>query len=669
MYARFLATTLLVAASAPSAIFAATPDTSPIKEVRLSSGGLAEVLRAAVVNQDGVVRLEVPLEQVDDILKTLVLNNDSAVIADLSLVGPQPLSETFKGLPVTAESLASVPALLNAIQGAMVTVTSQGKTVQGQVLGVEPRTAADGAEAYLLSVLSGAGTIATLELAPDAMVTVDDERIRDKLVQAASAIARAKNDRSRAIQIKVKGNGAQRVDLSYVVAAPIWKTAYKVVAGEDGKARLQAWAVLENASGEDWRNVKIILSSAEPVTLSQRLHQWYWRDRMDLPVNTAANAVPEADTGNLTKRAQAQRAASYAAAARMQAPRPAPVAVAAEAAPDRILTQHYGGGAIDRDSQSTATESDVSATFELPGTYDVANGDTLSIPILDAEIPASMVSLYRAGGQERHPVAALMLTNDTGVSLPAGILTIYDARSGYAGDAQLAGLPGADTRLASFAIDRKVTVTEDRKPVDEITEVKVVDGMLRLTQKARYVTDYTVAGAMDAPRTVIIEHPVRSGWTFSSPASDGKTATHHRLKVTVDKGASQTVQAVEEQLRRDTIAIADTEPEALLAWSASSTDRVLSAKLVELSEARQKQMAAQRALDQWEDARERLVSEQARIRENLRAVPASSDLSSRYLTQLEATENELRALAGKRETLEGELHQLEGKVRGILRTF
>src|SRR5690606_31233968 len=109
-------------------------------------------------------------------------------------------------------------------------------------------------------------------------------------------------------------------------------------------------------------------------------------------------------------------------------------------------------------------------------------------------------------------------------------------RTGYVGDAQLLGLPNDDTRLASFATDRKVSITEDRKPVDEVVEIKLVDGMLRMTQKSRIVTRYTVSGALDGERSVVIEHPVRSGWTFSSPDSDGKTATHHRLKTNVAAG-------------------------------------------------------------------------------------------------------------------------------------
>jgi hypothetical protein len=656
---------LFVASFTPITVWAAT-ESGHIREIRLSSGGLAEVVREAPVNASGVINLEVPLDQVDDILKSAVLLSDKASATGLSLVGPQPLSESFKGLPFGVDALSSVPALLTAIQGASVTVESNGKTVQGVVLGVEYRPGVEGVQHALLSLLTPTGTVATLELARDASVTIDDPALRAKLVQATAAIARAKNDRSRTIAIHVNGMKNDKVDLSYVVAAPIWKTAYKVVSDANGKARLQAWTVLENASGEDWDDIKIVLTSADPVTLTQPLHQWYWKNRTNVPVNTASAYVPSADTGNLSSRNQAKAIMAEAAlatrsrslAARPAAPMPSPASVA-----------NYGGAASSAEDRAVSNESDISATFELPGVFSVANGDTLSVPIVDVEIPASMVSLYRADSGVEHPVAAMMLENKAGVSLPPGILTVYDTKTGYVGDAQLSGIPVDDTRLASFATDRKVSITQDVKPVDEVIEAKFVDGLLRLTQKSRLVTSYVVTGALDGDRTVVIEHPIHAGWEFSSPNSDGKTSTHQRLKVALAKGEQKTVQAVDERLRRDTVSVADVSSDAFLNWSASSTNKALAAKLAQLADARKQEVEARAALGRWDEARERLESEQNRIRQNLGAVPANSDLATRYLKQLDNSENELRTLAGQRVALEENVVRVEGQVQQLLRAM
>ncbi len=52
---------------------------------------------------------------------------------------------------------------------------------------------------------------------------------------------------------------------------PLWKPSYRIIVDAKGTARLQAWAVLENACGEDWHGVSISLTSGKPVTLRREL--------------------------------------------------------------------------------------------------------------------------------------------------------------------------------------------------------------------------------------------------------------------------------------------------------------------------------------------------------------------------------------------------------------
>lgn len=662
-----VAAILLLSASFPAISLA--DDNGAIRAITLSSGGLAQVSRSADVNRDGVIRLEVPLDQVDDILKSLVVNGAAGSVAGMSLAGPQPLQETFKGLPFSLEALSSVPSLLTSMQGARVSVTSGGKTVEGSILGIEARKANEKATAHLLTVIDKDGAVETLALGEDASVRFDDPDTRAKLAKAVTAVARGKNDRTRAIDIKVNGaKNSGDIGLTYVVPSPIWKTAYKVVIDGKDKARLQAWTVLENASGEDWKGIKLTLTSAEPVTLRQGLHQLYWRDRQDVPVNTASNNVLGPDSGDLSNR---RRLASGAAA-------PAPagtvmygakrVADAPASATDE-LARPAEPMQVAAGNPTAATESDISATFELPGTYDLANGDTLSVPIMDADVEADMVDMYRAGGSLRNPIAAVMLKNTTGVSMPAGILTLYDSKTGYIGDSQLSALPKDDTRLASFATDRKVSISEQQTPKEEIASLKVSDGVMNATVKYRQTTTYTISGALDGERTVIIEHPIRDGWSFSSAESFGKTATHQRLKAVVPAGAEKVLTAVDEQLQSNSYALVDVEPDLLLGWSASTSDKALTDKLTHLADARKRQVAVQNELASLDSEIEKTVNEQERIRRNLGAVPDNSDLKKRYLKALADSEDQIAAMNERRDTVQQESDRKGDRVTEIIRTF
>lgn len=100
----------------------------------------------------------------------------------ISLAGPSPLDETFKQLPFKQSDLSSVSSLLSSISGTSVSVSSNGKTVRGKVLGVETGAIADGAKFYQLTVLDQDEKIQTIKLGEDTSFTVDDAEMKSKIL-------------------------------------------------------------------------------------------------------------------------------------------------------------------------------------------------------------------------------------------------------------------------------------------------------------------------------------------------------------------------------------------------------------------------------------------------------------------------------------------------------
>lgn len=657
--------TLMAAAllgTALSSAAAADLSNGPIRSVTLSSGGLAEIERRATVKDEGNIRIEVPLEQVDDVLKSLVVRDADGKVLGVTLAGPAPLEETFRTLPFSADDLGSLPALLSSIQGTAVTVTSGSKTVSGQVLGVETRNDSDGRSLPLLTVLDASGSIRSLYLAADAEATVEDAEMRRKIAEATAAAGKGKTDGSRTVSIALDGKDSREVAISYVVAAPVWKTAYRALVGPDGQSRLQAWAILENASGEDWDDVKIALSSGDPVTLKQKLHQRYWRARPEIPVAAAPQNVPPADTGNVAMRSMTMKAGRTEMAP--HAPLAA-IAIADDAAHGNSEAFYMSPAA----DTGTASEGDVTVSFELPGEHDLANGDTMSVPIIDATVDAEMVSVYRSGSASAHPVAAVLLNNSTGISMPPGILTVYDASLGYVGDAQLLGLPAGDSRMASFAADRKISVREEHLPDRRVTTIKVVDGTIRASVKHRNIVVYHLSGAADGDRSVVIEHPRMEGWTFSGTGSDGETSTHHRLKVKLEAGTTRSVTAVHEMVSDETYGLVSADPAMLMEWAGSAQEEAVASKLKELAEARRAQARAQSDLRHLEEDLRIVEREQERVRQNLDAIPENSDLHRNYLSMLEEQEGRIAEISRQMKDVR-ETARLRGdEVADIIRTF
>ncbi|HXU81621.1 MAG TPA: DUF4139 domain-containing protein, partial [Polyangia bacterium] len=56
------------------------------------------------------------------------------------------------------------------------------------------------------------------------------------------------------------------VSLSYAVPAPSWRSTYKLVLDDKEGALLQSWAIVDNVSDEDWRDVHLTLTTGAPFS-------------------------------------------------------------------------------------------------------------------------------------------------------------------------------------------------------------------------------------------------------------------------------------------------------------------------------------------------------------------------------------------------------------------
>jgi hypothetical protein len=68
------------------------------------------------------------------------------------------------------------------------------------------------------------------------------------------------------MKIHVTGPTSHDLRLSYVTEAPSWKPSYRLMLGKDGKVNVQAWAIVDNTSGEDWQNVQLGVGSSSALS-------------------------------------------------------------------------------------------------------------------------------------------------------------------------------------------------------------------------------------------------------------------------------------------------------------------------------------------------------------------------------------------------------------------
>lgn len=629
-----------------------------LKRVLLSTGGVGYFEHEAAVAGDGTLTLEVRRDQVDDVLKSIVVYDDKGGVGTISLPGEEPLREAFRELPFGEEALASPAALLGALRGAEVRAVG-ARQVSGRILSVTEETVAlpNGGGTVLrhrLSVVTPAG-LQQVVLEETDSVTLADARLQAQVDAALAALAQHGERGRRRLTIRTAApngdQGTRTVRVAYVVEAPLWKATYRLTLPGGGakSGDLQGWAVLENLSGEDWAGVDLTVVSGNPVTFRQALYTPYFVNRPEVPVEVLGRVLPKADEGGVEAQRpigrMAMEAAPPAPAAAMPmpgAPAPAPMAKAMSAPPQRA-------------AEVTAAESSEATTqvvFRYPQPVTVASGGSLMMPIVARAVPAAAVDLYQPGTQPRHPLAAVRLGNDGAAGLPPGVLTLYERGAegavSYVGDARLASLPAGEERLLSFAVDQKVKVDRAEQASQALTRASAADGVLQLTVTERQTTTYTIAGAAREARTVIVEHPRRHGWELVEPAGAKAelTPSAHRLPVEVPAGGTATLTVTLERPRVDRLVLADMQPDQITHYAnARELPAAAREALGKLAGLRTALAEKQRRIGDLEREQGELVKDQERLRQNLGALPANSDLAKRTLARMGEEETRLEQIA------------------------
>ena len=627
-----------------------------LKRVMLSSGGLGYFEYEATVEGDATLKLTVSLGQVDDVLKSLVVYDDKGGVGGLSLPGREPLTQAFKDLPFDQNSLGSPAELLSTLKGAEISVAGS-RALSGKVVSVEEETVTlpgdKGTTKRTRVTLFTDRGLQQFILEDAENLQFADASLRAKIGQALLAIQSNRAKDARTLELATRGEGKRTVRVAYIVEAPVWKASYRMTLPADATAprsALQGWAVVENLSGQDWKDVELTLVSGRPVAFRQALYNAYYVTRPEVPVEVAGQLMPGVDRGGVAADQLARKAmpvapaqSQYEQQRRMAAPAaaappppPAPIAAAVESI--------------------EATDAATQVVFKFPRPVSVENGRTLSIPIIDRQVPAARLALFQPDTAARNPLAAIRLTNDGDTGLPPGIITIYERdKAGYVtyvGDARLSGFPIGETRLLAYAVDEKIVVERDVAQTDHIATGTIANGALRLSRVVRQTTTYRVRGPAKEPRQLIVMQRRLPGWTLAKPDAKGVELSegNYRIPFQLPGGdQTQTFEVVQEQTQQQEIRLVETAADQIRVYAqAREFDAKTREALTKVLQLQQSVAEAQRKVTQVDGERQQIVQEQARLRDNLARVPGNSDLQRRYLATLDKQETDLEALAKRR---------------------
>ena len=122
----------------PPATQPADPADVPVKQVVLFSSGVGYFEHNGTVNGDAATELRFKTDQVNDILKSLLLQDmDGGTVGAVTYPGLAPLAHTLKSFQVDITANPDMSDLLNQLRGAKITLTLEADhKMTGVILGV-----------------------------------------------------------------------------------------------------------------------------------------------------------------------------------------------------------------------------------------------------------------------------------------------------------------------------------------------------------------------------------------------------------------------------------------------------------------------------------------------------------------------------------------------------
>lgn len=652
----------------------------PVERVILFTSGVGYFEHAGRVSGDAEVTLQFDQAALNDVLKSLLVEDPGGRVAGVVYPSQAPVERTLRSFAIDLSGTPDLAAILYQARGAEVQVETPGGTVRGTILAVgsEPPTVPGQAGARTLTLLT-AGGLVTVRLDEARRIAFTDAGIQAELDGALAALAEARGGQRRPVRIQFRGGGGRRVRVGYVVESPVWKTSYRLVLPEDGAAAglLQGWALVENPTESDWTGVDLTLVSGRPVSFVTDLYtpRYVARPVVVLPDDAVtrprtyeegasaptitsdalsqARTVTGEDLQNLQIRGAAGTVALQGGVVGTESPRELNIRGGRS-----VESQYFVDGVrIDPTAgfQVQATSGDFGELFAYRlGDVTLPRRASAMLPIVAEGVEAERLSVY-SGGAGRHPMRGVRLRNTTGANLRGGPMTVLD--DGYAGDALLPDMPEGVDRLLTFAVDQDVLVDPFVLPnAPGIVETATLrDGVLLLRRRALTQAGYRLENRGDRARTVLVEHARQDGARLVEPLQADETAPGlYRLRVELAAGETDTLVVREARLLDEQVVLYYESPERLAALARADgelPDDVRRA-IERAVDDRRALAETERQLQTLQNEVAEIEQEQNRIRGNLQAVDAQSDYAQRLLRTLDEQETRLDAIRRERDELE-----------------
>jgi hypothetical protein len=701
----------------PPAAAASRSAQLPIAECALFSSGVGYFQREGEVEGNARIDLTFPVSDINDLLKSMVLQDlGGGRIDAVSYESHDPIDKTLKSFALDLTNNPCFGQILNQARGEKVEVVqqqaaSQPGTLTGTVVGVEKQKQPVGKDALIETEILNlwcAEGLRSVKLADMQRLRFLNPVMENEFRRALEVLALSHDTQKKAVSLNFSGEGRRPVRVGYVVENPIWKTSYRLTIDKQGKVYLQGWAVVENPTDEDWKDVRMALISGRPISFQMDLYQPLYVRRPTIVPELFASLTPRTYEGKMDSRdlakdpgdaieklkrnikssnpqqdnyggtgsgagnvdarklkemadiwghlPEGERAKALSDMTRDMPPR---YRQAIEEYFSRLDPHglHLGRGVV---SAATGAQLVDSFQYRIEHPVNLPRQKSALLPILANDVEATRASIFNEATHAKFPLLGLKFKNTSGAHLMQGPITVFE-NSTYAGDSRILDLQPNEERLLSYAIDLGTEMeATPQESNGKLTKVNLQKGILYSTTKIHEGKTYKAKNRSSEDRLLVIEHPYRPEFVLVSKDKPSERARDvYRFELKVPAGKTGSMEVVEERDLIQTVQLTNSDDPTMRFFlsQAVSSDQVKAAlqKAIDLKTAHAK---THQDLAKLQQQLKEITDDQTRLRANVKELPSTSPVYKKYLDKFEKQESEIEELqASIKKLQETELKQ------------
>jgi hypothetical protein len=635
----------------------------PIRRLTLYKHGVGFVERQGTVNGEEV-QLVFRADEVNDALKSLlVVDRSGGQIMGIHYQTPADQEARLAESPIKLSPDHSLLDLLRSLRGWSVRLVlgggTQGQERQGRLLGVEGADDSPVRRALVTLLEDKSRAVAVLPLNEVRQIFLLEERAGQDLRYFLDTSRSEEAHRPVTVRLSP---GEHDLSVSYLVPSPTWRVSYRLVAESEqagaapakaaappprtGKLLLQGWGLFDNRLEEDLENVRVTLVAGQPISFIYDLAASRIPERPVVQDAARVAAGPVEFEGAMgggrmvadeaPGGARMRKAMAFAA--------PAPAMMMAEAAPQApsidALAQQGAG----------ATGGDLGELFQyqVVAPVTVKRGASALVPILSSQLSYRRELLYNQQKMPEHPVAAFRFTNETGLVLERGPVTVLEDGD-YHGEAMVGFTKEGGEVYLAFSVELGVEVTQDSSSSTETVGIQIDKALLWVKQATTTATTYRIENNLATAQLVTIEHPIWSGYDLvDTRAPDAQTSDFYRWAVPCAPRGVTTFTVAQRIFNWQQQQLLDQSYDALRQYLASRwLDEPTLQRINALLAERQKIAGNTEEINTLQTERSQIYEREEQLRKNMAALAISGDeavLRKQVFTQLQASEDRLTAI-------------------------